>query len=122
MVREMPPQPNRMKQLVAATAFTLAASALAIPSQNMAYAGTGANGSTAVKNCVRGAAEEIKEQIKKTDAVGGTLVIIDLAVTGGTGTALYGAVSAVVGCLKGPSRPNEDAMQRYFRESMTFSP
>lgn len=113
----MASQPNRLQKLVAATAFTLTACAVTIPDQNV-YAGTYQRGSTPGAKCLRGAVEEVEEQIKKTDAVGGTLVIIDLALTGGTGTALYGAVSAVVGCIKGPSRPNEDAFQRYYREAL----
>ncbi len=105
-----------LKKIAAATIFALAAIATTLPSQNV-YAGP--SDSDPVKKCISGAVQEIKEQIKKIDEVGGALLAIDLATTGGQGTVLYGGVSSVWGCLKGAQR-QEDSFDHSFWKYMEF--
>lgn len=104
---------NRLKKLAATTILFLAAVTTTLPDQK-AYAD-----SDSLKNCMKGAVQELKEQIKKTDAVGGTLIIIDLAATGGQGTVLYAGVSGIWGCLKGAQK-QEDPFEHSSWNYMEF--
>ncbi|MGB4101888.1 MAG: hypothetical protein WBK91_08295 [Alphaproteobacteria bacterium] len=110
-------QASRLKQFAAATALTLAAGVVNLSGQNV-HAETRSDASESWRKCLQGADEELLAQFKKIDAVGGTLAAIDLKTTGGVGTLTYGAVSAIVGCIKGPARPDETPMDRFYREQV----